>query len=420
MVKNGLEMSSKMALKTVIKKGAKKTIFKSDFFTDKPPACPVLCRAIEYSNAAGMNGQPVYAFNGDIKPLFTDSKKGVKKHRELQQPLYEKVVVKKWFSRDLATASLVQQDIAKIKEHEATKVTYAVSLSGKVKIRIDSSSYHADAYEKVLKEHKLNEPTVMVCKQPYPVKVGEELFEALSVEEHSELQIYLYEKVVANRWFSRDLETAFLALQDIAQIKENQATIVFGTVNFSLKTRIKINSTSDLAYAYGKLLRERNWHEPTIIVLESGSKGSKTITHAHIITIVRETPESDLKRLKSLLKKDNPTSSSAVLVSPNYLFKQPYTQLIELEEEQFGALPTEEGLEHPYWLSSWREPESNEVKRRVPVNIACCDYLSKELSTKQASKRYGFINFGNLRGMKVKERIQATRAFNAKYKSTSK
>lgn len=262
-----------------------------------------------------MNGQPVYAFNRAIKPLFIHSKKGVKKYRELLISLNEKTTKK---------------------------------------------------------------------------------------------------------WFSRDLETAFLVLQDIAQIKENKATIVFSTVSFSSNAKLKVNSSSNPAYAYGKILRERNWHEPAIIVLESGSKGSKSITHAHIITIVREAPESDLKRLKSLLKKDNPTSSSAVLVSPNYLFKQPYTQLIELEEEQFGALPTEEGLEHPYWLSSWREPESNEVKRRVPVNIACCDYLSKELSTKQASGRYGFINFGNLRGMKIKERIQATRAFNAKYKSTSK
>jgi hypothetical protein len=315
LTETGLEMSSEMALKTAIKKGAKKTIFKSDFLTDNPPACPVLCRAIEYSNAAGMNVQPVYAFNRVIKPLYSQSKKGLKKYRELQISLNEKV---------------------------------------------------------------------------------------------------------AKRWFSRDLETAFLALQDIAQIKENKATIVFGTVSFSAKVKIRINSTSDHAYAYGKLLRERNWNEPTIIVLESGFKSSKTITHAHIITILRETPESDLKRLKSLLKKDNPTSSSAVLVSPNYLFKQPYTELIELEEEQFGALPTEEGVEHPYWLSSWRESDSNEVKRRVPVNIACCDYLSKELSTKQAAKRYGFINFGSLRGMKIKERIQATRAFNTKYKSTSK
>ncbi|AZG71900.1 hypothetical protein [Shewanella livingstonensis] len=315
MAKDGLEMSSEMALKTAIKKGAKKTIFKSVFLTAKSPACSVLSRAVEYSNAAGMNGQPVYAFNRVIKPLFTHSKKGVNKHKESLIPLHDK----------------------------------------------------------------------------------------------SE-----------KRTFSRDLETAFLVLQDIAQIKENHATIVFGTVSFSINTKLKVNSSSNPALAYGKLLRERGWSEPTSIVLETGGKGSKTITHAHIITIVRETPESNLNRLKSLLKKDNPTSSSAVLVSPNYLFKQPYTELIKLEEGQFGALPTEEGVEHPYWLSSWREPESNEVKRRVPVNIASCDYLSKELSTQQAGKRYGFINFGNLRGMKVKERMQATRAFNAKYKSTSK
>jgi len=315
LTETGLEMSSEMALKTVIKKGAKYTILKGETLASETAPSPMLSRAIEYSNAAGMNGQPVYVFNRVIKPLFTHTKKGVKKHKESLIPLHDK----------------------------------------------------------------------------------------------SE-----------KRTFSRDVETAFLALQDIAQIKENKATIVFGTVSFSINAKLKVNSSSNPASAYGKLLRERNWHEPTIIVLESGSKGSKTITHAHIITIVRETPESDLNRLKSLLKKDNPTSSSAVLVSPNYLFKQPYTELLELEEEQFGILPTEEGLEHPYWLSSWREPEGNEVKRRVPVNIACCDYLSKELSTKQAGKRYGFINFGNLRGMKIKERIQATRAFNTKYKSTSK
>jgi hypothetical protein len=101
-------------------------------------------------------------------------------------------------------------------------------------------------------------------------------------------------------------------------------------------------------------------------------------------------------------------------------FKQPYTELIELEEDQFGALPKEEGVEHPYWLNSWREPNSNDVKRRVPVNIACSDYLSKELGTKAANKRYGDINFGNRYGLKNKERNQVTREFNTKYKSTSK
>jgi hypothetical protein len=304
-------MSSKMTLK----KGAKKTISTSDFLAAENPACLVLSRAVEYSNAAGMNVQPVYEFNRAIKPLFTHSKKGTKKHRE-----------------------------------------------------------------------------ALIPKSTNMVK----------------------------RYLSRDIETAFLVLQDIAQIKENQAMIVFGTVSFSAKVKVRINSTSDHASAYGKLLRERNWNEPTIIVLENGSKGSKAITHAHIITIARETPESGLKRLKELLKRDNPKSKSAVLVSPNYLFKQPYTELIELEEEQFGTLPTEEGLEHPYWLSSWREPDSNEVKRRVPVNIASCDYLSKELGTRQAQKRYSFINFGNLRGLKAKDRIQTTREFKQKYKSTSK
>ncbi|WP_434931026.1 hypothetical protein ACRWQM_01570 [Shewanella sp. HL-SH5] len=315
MAKIGLEMPSEMAQKTEIKKGANYTILKSETLESETASSPVLSKAIEYSNAAGMNGQPVYVFNRVIKPLFTHTKKGVKKHKELLIP-------------------------------------------------------HHDKSEK--------------------------------------------------RTFSRDLETAFLVLQDITQIKENQATIVFGTVSFSINAKLKVNSASNHATAYGKLLSGRNWNEPTIIVLESGLKGTKSLTHAHIITIVRETPESSLECLKELLKKDNPKSYSAVLVSPNYLFKQPYTELIELEEEQFGTLPTEEGLEHPHWLSSWREPDSNEVKRRVPVNIACCDYLSKELSTKQAAKRYGFINFGNLRGMKIRERIQATREFKQKYKSTSK
>jgi hypothetical protein len=315
LTETGLEMSSEMALKTTIEKGAKYSILKGKTLAPETAPSPVLSRAIEYSNAAGMNGQPVYVFNRVIKPLFTHTKKRVKKHREL-----------------------------------------LISRDGK------------------------------------PEK----------------------------RTFSRGLETRFLILQDIAQIKENQATIVFGTVNFSVKTKLKVNSASNHATAYGKLLSGRNWNEPTIIVLESGFKGSKTITHAHIITIVRETPESSLECLKELLKKDNPKSYSAVLVSPNYLFKQPHTELIELEEEQFGALPTKEGVEHPYWLNSWREPNSNDVKRRLPVNIACSDYLSKELGTKEANKRYGDINFGNRYGLKNKERNQVTREFNTRYKSTSK
>ncbi|MCL1059669.1 hypothetical protein L2729_16995 [Shewanella gelidimarina] len=304
---------------------AKKTIFKSEFSPVDSTPTPALLRAVEYSNVAGMDAQPVYPFKRYTKPLFTHTKVGNKRHIE----------------------SLI------------------------------------------------------------PQKEG-----------------------LGKRYFSRDLETAFLVLKDIAQIKENQATIVFGTVSFSKESKARINRTPDHAKAYGKLLRERLWNEPTIIVLESSpikpedeateATDGIEITHAHVITIIREAPESTLKRLRKILKFDNPSTKNAVVVATDYILKQPYTELIELEEEQFGSLPTKEGKAHPYWLGSWRQTDSDEVKRRVPVNIASSDYISKEFGKMEARKRYGFIHFGNLRGLKVKERIETTREFKRKYKSTSR
>jgi hypothetical protein len=311
LTETGLEMSSEMMLK----KGAKNTFSEIEIELVKKPASPALIRSIEHSIAAGQDGQPVYTTNGYSKPLFTHSKKGIKKRKE----------------------TLIPQSPG-------------------------------------------------MCR----------------------------------RYYSRSLETAFLVLKDIAQVRENQATIVFGTINFDNKFRDSLNKLPEPAKMFGKLIRERGWIEPTIIVLECGINSPKKLTHAHIITITRQSEQSGESRLKSLLGAYSDKSNSAVSIISDYLTKQPYTELIELEEEQFGSLPIDENIDHHYWQGAWREPGSNSVKRRVPVNIASSDYLSKELGTKQDKKTYSLTNFGNKCGSKNKERVQITREFKKKYKSTSK
>ncbi|MEO3684698.1 hypothetical protein ABHN84_20755 [Shewanella vesiculosa] len=225
---------------------------------------------------------------------------------------------------------------------------------------------------------------------------------------------------MGRRYYSRKLETAFLVLKDIVQVRENQATIVFVTVNFDYKFRDALNKHSEPAQKFGKLIREAGWVEPSIAVLECGINSPKMFTHAHVITITRQSKQSNESRLKSIIGAYGDNSNSAVSILSDYLTKQPYTELIELEEEQFGSLPIDENIDHPYWQGAWREPGSSSVKRRVPVNIASSDYLSKELGTKQDKKTYSLPGFGNLLGLKNKERAKITSTFKKKYKSTNK
>ncbi|MEL4431747.1 hypothetical protein [Shewanella mangrovisoli] len=215
------------------------------------------------------------------------------------------------------------------------------------------------------------------------------------------------------RFFSRELENAFLAMKDLIIKRIVTGRLVLATVYFSHKAKAKNLS----AHAYGKKLRERGWGLPTIIVLEHG-KASKKLSHAHIITISEESASNRFPALRELLKKDANHYDSAIKIQDSYITKFRYTDLTALEEEQSGnVIPPIEEHNSEYWMKTWRPEGSNYIHRRLPIDVGIADYLSKQLTDENDNQRLNFINFGTMISDKKRELVKLSREFRKKYKT---
>ncbi|MEZ9367387.1 hypothetical protein AB4140_00955 [Shewanella sp. 10N.286.51.B2] len=217
------------------------------------------------------------------------------------------------------------------------------------------------------------------------------------------------------RYYSRDLDAAFLAIQKLNTTIKGE--LQFVTVYFSRAVREKSLIAKDIT----KYLRKNNrWLMPTMVVLESGSVRQEQATHAHIITITTQSSDATIGRFKELLAPYK-KSSTGIQSKGAYVVKYPYTELTQAEEDQFGEIPFEKNHEHPYWLNTWRELNAEFYNTEISVNGGAAHYLSKEINDeKRYAKRVAVTNLGDAQGFIKAESAAKSKAYQKKYLSTSK
>lgn len=214
--------------------------------------------------------------------------------------------------------------------------------------------------------------------------------------------------------YSDTFTAAHNVLASTARDLHQHLTAVTVTLNDETCLAIR-NHQRGPAACLAQRLKDAGWSVPTLLVIEKSHNAANVDTsikvyqtrlHAHLLTLttvdVKDDDERGETSLRRILKHYATDDNNAVEVKTAYIAKRRYTDFDELEEEQFGEMPSVEGLSITgHWLNTWKQTNSRgevDVCRRIPVNQGWADYLSKDLDDRienigsRATQNFALMN----------------------------
>ncbi|WP_264875137.1 hypothetical protein [Vibrio agarivorans] len=200
----------------------------------------------------------------------------------------------------------------------------------------------------------------------------------------------------SQRYCYNDALTAYFAeLKTLAS--KNRQTLRFITINLNNEANIQLRDVDSdsnkkpMINLVARWIRGFEAISDAIVVMEESPESFVTIAvkkhkrlHIHIVTVMDE--EGVQKACDELLS----SKSSMTQVKSTWTHRRPYTELDELEEEDFGDIPFDKpDPSNEHWLNTYKRTtyseysnsSKTEVCRELPVCGRSVDYLSKDLAT---------------------------------------
>ena len=187
--------------------------------------------------------------------------------------------------------------------------------------------------------------------------------------------------------FNDHMTCGFLELAELS--KQNKQDIQMLSITFNNETNewlravdARPQASRTMIQTLTRSIMDNGWTIGSIVVIEE-SEGEVELTvgnmkglHMHILTYG---DDAAFERLKAILRQ----YGDRVHAESTWTDKRPYNPLDELEEEQFGAIPTDSVDEHAaHWVGQYKKTINGKtfVYAKHPVCLRSADYLSKTLN----------------------------------------